>query len=430
MINTILFLTAAAASYLVVTKAWQQHSQSWHHGAKKQADANNDSDNKNVKHVVSVAFLGNSMLYFNDCPRLVERLLLECGCYDDANANSRSRSRVRVHQESCLRGGATLSSLWEKGNGMQEKFRTLPAKRRKNNGDDDEDDDDCEYDIGAPTVSQLIQNQQAWLQQQQQEQQESNTTTSRHSTTTTLFESFIVLNDHTQGPTREKTRQQTIEILQSAYAPLIYYNDDSAAAESSSSTVVPPPPPVVIFIQTPAYKVEGMRGSEDLGSFDEFTNRVAHGVAQYAQVMQQERNNQRLQIIPQQQDAAACRVAPVGEAFRYLRHHNPELWSKLYSWDNFHPSPHGTWLQACVLFGVMTKRPVPVETCGPLLRDMSSTSWWHSWSRRMQPPEEGALPLPTFEEALELVRVASLVCGFSSSSDDATADDDTILSKI
>jgi hypothetical protein len=186
---------------------------------------------------------------------------------------------------------------------------------------------------------------------------------------------------------------------------------------------------VVIFIQTPAYKLVNMRGTEDLGSFEEFTERVAQGVSQYAHLMQHERDSwlgrqrrrQQQQHENEDEDAtksdgndndACCRVAPVGQAYQWIHETNVALWEKLYSWDNFHPSPHGTWLQACILHCTMTKRVVPAdETCPMLLQQLDNATWWKSWSRLMQPPDEGPLPLPTRQEALELLRVASIVCG-------------------
>jgi hypothetical protein len=125
----------------------------------------------------------------------------------------------------------------------------------------------------------------------------------------------------------------------------------------------------------------------------------------------------------------ACVIAPVGEAYRYLHHHNPALWNKLYSWDDFHPSPHGTWLQACVIyctcFGTKTADTPQQQPRGDSGSNKNSKSvrlllppqppvynplWWEK-SRYMQPPDQKPLPLPTAEEAMELRRVACLVCG-------------------
>ena len=67
-----------------------------------------DSDAKGAAAAVrrtAVAFFGNSILYYNDTPRLIESL-----------------SGGSVEQNSCLRGGVTFEQLLSKGNGMDVKF--------------------------------------------------------------------------------------------------------------------------------------------------------------------------------------------------------------------------------------------------------------------------------------------------------------------
>ena len=58
---------------------------------KRKGDDNEEADNDTIR----IAFLGNSILYYNDCPRLVEKLLKE--------------RYSNVVQNSCLRGGVTVS---------------------------------------------------------------------------------------------------------------------------------------------------------------------------------------------------------------------------------------------------------------------------------------------------------------------------------
>ena len=67
-----------------------------------------DTDAKGAAAAVrrtAVAFFGNSILYYNDTPRLIESL-----------------SGGSVEQNSCLRGGVTFEQLLSKGNGMDVKF--------------------------------------------------------------------------------------------------------------------------------------------------------------------------------------------------------------------------------------------------------------------------------------------------------------------
>lgn len=55
--------------------------------------------------LISVPFFGNSMLYFNDLPRFLQEL-----------------SEVPVRQDSCLRGGTSITSIEHRGKGMDPNF--------------------------------------------------------------------------------------------------------------------------------------------------------------------------------------------------------------------------------------------------------------------------------------------------------------------
>jgi hypothetical protein len=334
---------------------------------------------------VAIAFGGNSMLYFNDCPRLVQQML-------QAASSTTPHSNVVV-QDSCLRGGATLSSLWTNGNGMGTKFATSAAAirtsnsnchgnhRRKakqpdkdddneGNGDDDYNNDDNEctggsgervrYDVGSPTIRDMLSARTAW--------------------------DWVVLNDYTQGPARQHSRLETIHVLEHRYAPLLLQTNVA----------------MVILIQTPAYQHKNIKDSHDLGDFETFSNKLFNGVASYAQALEQWFSDHR-ETTTASMPSPLVRVAPVGEAYRHLYRHNRSLWNKLYSWDHFHPSPHGTWLQACVLY--LTMYPSNNVDTIPSY----NASWWDR-SRVMQPADEGPLPRPTAQEAEELRRVAGLVC--------------------
>jgi hypothetical protein len=211
---------------------------------------------------------------------------------------------------------------------MAEKFNTENALLK-----------DGTYDIGAPTVQELFA-QEEW--------------------------DFVVLNDRSQEPAREETKSRTLEALKVNYT--------SAFPEKA----------IAVFLQTAAYRLEGIRETEDLGDFDEFTEKLREGYQEYVNLFQG------LGI--------ESRLAPVGEAFAVVREENEALFDKLYSWDDFHPSLHGTWLQCCVLYCTM------IEEAPPLY----DGSWWET-ARFMEDPP---LPLPTDEEAEELRQVAIDVCDF------------------
>lgn len=313
--TTLLFAFAVVLATLTVAVVGYQAMPP----AKRRKGPDND-DTSDTKGSVSVAFLGNSILYFNDCPRLVQNMLETC---------------FVVHQDSCLRGGASLVSLLTKGNGMKEKFNAPTAVRK-----------DGSRDIGAATVTDLLSNR-PW--------------------------DFVVMNDHTQGPVRQATKEATLAALESSYATLI---------QESGATPV--------LLQTFSYKKENMKGTEDLGSFADFSVRLQAGYDDYAHLL--------TKLIPDR----PCRIARVGEAVLWLHQYNHDLWDKLYSWDEFHPSPSGTWLEACCIYCAVTNKVPPAL----------DSQWWES-ARRMQPADEKPMALPTDEEADDLRRVACLVSNVS-----------------
>ena len=264
---------------------------------------------------IKVAHVGNSIQYYGDTPRLLERMFKE--------------RYAEVVQDSCLRPGGTLSSVWDRGNNMAEIFATKNALL-----------DDGTYDIGAPTV-QVLFDAQEW--------------------------DFVVLNDRSTRPPRPNERTRSLDTLENDYA--------SAFPESAT----------VILLQTAADRLGGTseRDTLDLGDFEEFTAKVQEGYEEYDSLLKS------LNI--------TSKIAPVGEAFANVRNENEELFTKLYSYDDLHPSPHGTWLQCCVLYCTMVGNEPPTY----------DNSWWDTARFMVDPP----LPLPTDEEAEELRQVAIDVCG-------------------
>lgn len=279
-----------------------------------------DDQNSMGDHV-RVAHIGNSIQYYNDCPRLLERMMKE---YFGSN---------NVSQDSCLRGGASLVSIWTKGNGMANKFATPNAQRP-----------DGTYDIGSPTVQDLLQSSD-W--------------------------DYVIMNDHTQSPARQESRDKTIQELVNNYLPALSTTDKY---------------PTVVFLMTAAYR-KPVKDADQLGSYDEFTEKLKQGYTAYQAV------------IPNSM------VAPVGLAFQHVRNHYPKrddtdfFWEMLYARDDFHPSPHGTLLEAFILFATIVGKAPPVY----------SPAWWDT-ARYMQPPEEEPLPLPTEQEGKILRSIACSIC--------------------
>lgn len=283
---------------------------------------------------IRIAFIGNSMIYFNDSPRLVENMLKGTG--------------HTVRQDSCLRGGATLSSLWEQGNGMNELFRCNAALIDSSN-------EISSYDTGYPTIEALIMGME----------QTANTIKRRG-------RNVLIVNDHTQSPARIGSRDATAAALRENYLPCIYNNLRDSV--------------LILFLQTPAYRFAKIKGTEDLGDFDEFTRRTREGYQFYSDIVQE---------TPLADSQVESQIAPIGEAFRILRQRNKDLWEKLYCVDDFHPSPHGTWLQACILYALITSEAPPLY----------QASWWQC-SRYIVDEQ----PLPTNAEAEELRKAACETC--------------------
>lgn len=276
---------------------------------------------------VRVAFLGNSIQYYNDLPRLLRAL-----------------SNHAIEQDSCYRGNATLSSLFQDGNGMSVKFQTANALRP-----------DGTYDIGADSVTSLIQQQKGW--------------------------DFVVINDHTQHPARSDTRLESINALMKNYAPLI-----------RQSGAIP------VFLMTFAYQERGVYGSDDLGDVLQFTKLLKEGYQSYVQKL--------AEVLPA---ALTPRIAPVGLAFSAIYEENPTMWYQLFHPDKKHPSPHGSFLIACVLF--YTILGVSQGTEAIAIPDSGTSAIWEKARPRvMQPAGDDPLPTPTFDEAKYLSSIALRVC--------------------
>ena len=84
----------------------------------------------------NVAFLGNSMFYFNDFPNFFQTLA--------------TRNGQPVYQDSCLHGGASIPSLLKEGNAMYPQFMT-PAAILTN-----DQNNHTIFEYGACTIPQLL----------------------------------------------------------------------------------------------------------------------------------------------------------------------------------------------------------------------------------------------------------------------------------
>ena len=317
-------------------------------------NVNEENSRPSKRRGARVAFVGNSILYFNDTPRFLVRLG-KGGDHTTVTVQPRERGDTPYdsyieHQDSCLCGGASLESLWSKGNRMlQHGFSTDSAKIATSDGTE-------VYDVGSPNVNDLLEcnpkKDASW--------------------------DFVVMNDHTHGPARPESRKATETILLERYVPLLLAN-----------WAIP------IVIETAAYRIPGINNSEDLGSTRDFQSKVKDGVRSYLEAMQTK--------LPEYQTP---RMAPVGFAYLTVHDNRRELWEKLFDeWDDFHPSPSGSFLQGCVLHNTMFGSPPPL----PRTDDEIANLWMNARMMHSR-TENKAMPLPSVVDAAFLWDVAKMVC--------------------
>jgi len=249
---------------------------------------------------INVAFVGNSMQYYNDFPRLMEAL-----------------SQGHITQDSCLHGDATIRTLLHTGNGMYPKFMTANAVI-----DDASDyvynqmDDDTSvviHDYGACTVRQLLIGEDSRLPDEEQMEnyddyfnpQDDDNEYYIDDGTNPCFEDqyymsyldvryaenpprwdYIVINDNTRSPARNDTRQKSLAELEASYVPWLM---------TTGATPV--------FILTHAYWTSwrDMTGLEDVPTF---TSLTYMGYREYVALLEQ--------YLP---PAQKPQIAPVGIAF-------------------------------------------------------------------------------------------------------------------
>jgi hypothetical protein len=261
-----------------------------------------------------ITHIGNSIQFVNDCPKLLEHML--------------ETRFTHILQDACLVGGATFPLLIG-----DRKYQCLP-------------------EFIAPV------------------QDENNKVISSESLLKQKWD-YIIMNDQTQFPAREKWRKASKQVLRDKYLPLIQ-------EKSSQATI--------ILIMTAAYTLSTpgeINYSGDLGSFDDFTKLLKQGYDEYAS------------ILPN------SKIAHMGLAYQHIKKdYEKELWGKMYIQDGYHPSPHGTYLEACVIYCTMLGEI-------PSVYDLA---WWED-GRDKKPPIP--YPLPSDEDARLLREVASRVCGIT-----------------
>jgi hypothetical protein len=183
---------------------------------------------------------------------------------------------------------------------------------------------------------------------------------------------FVVMNDQSIRPAIPYDRERSARSLNTTYIPMFL---------ASQSTPV--------LIATHAYWRKSINMTAlGIYSIPHFTAKIYKGYQAYAKKLSTA--------------ALKPRIAPVGLAFLTIWEENQDLWYRLFGPDYFHPSPHGTYLQACVvhttIFGYLPVVP----------KSDATIEGYFANSRSMQ-LGKNPLDLPTKDEALYLRSIAQRV---------------------
>ena len=233
---------------------------------------------------IKVAFVGNSMIYYNDFPRFMESL-----------------SNGHLTQNSCLHGNANLDSILVWGNGMYKIWNSGAARVYS--------DDATIHDYGACTVKQLLFGYDEELEEKAAAGDDAvygnNDDFSTYGDGTNpcisdpyylqwldniyAFQGtpqfdYIVLNDNTRSPARTDTRARSLEVLENVYADWII--------ETGAT-------PVLLMTYGYSTPYRDMGGLDDV---PKFTSLTYEGYRQYAELLES--------LLPAAQKP---RIAPVGE---------------------------------------------------------------------------------------------------------------------
>lgn len=328
-----------------------------------------------------VAFIGNSMQYYNDLPRFMEAL-----------------SDHHLSQDSCLHGDATLQSILLTGNGMYAIWGDSGSARVYN-------DDATIHDFGACTVRQLLFGYDPDLEQRVATRNQGgedaqfnddfmsfndlknpclmdenyyNWLQNKYDAHGTPRYDFVVLNDNTRSPARTETRQSSLQVLLNEYIPMF---------------LELPPTTTPILICTYGYN-SPYRDMGGLSTVPGFTSYTYEGYLEYRDLLQD--------ALPRSQKP---RISPVCLAFLLVYEENYGLWQQLFGVDKVHASPMGTYLQGLVVYCTMYRKLPPPEVA--IRPDMS---YLFLNVRRFQPGIHRRSPFPTQDQATYLYNVAERIC--------------------
>lgn len=348
-----------------------------------------------VKEQTNIAFVGNSFTFVNDLPRLVEAL---GNNHNNNNNNMRSARTPTIHQDSMLHGSLSFSSLLRKGNGMTKWWHTNAARIHEFRNH--QKDGNPLYDYGSCTITQLLLGYDPNLSESNLNQYYNDDGSNpcfqsvdyleysqyyRNKNTTKMANKgwdFVVLNDQSMNPAILHSRTSSIAVLRDYYAPLflevgaipVLYSTHGYWRTSIN--------------MTKALNPYGQKGAA-VKDVPTFTSRLHRGYQLYAQALRDAN-------VPE------VRVAPVGLAFLTVLEENSSLWQRLFWIDEYHPTPLGTYLIGCVVYGTIFGTEPPPSTTTQAIDALFANA------RRLQLSGD-KVELPTVEEALYLRSIAKRV---------------------
>lgn len=441
----LMIFLVASLIILLIQRQQQQHLRSNNntqlHASGKNTVYNSDSDSSSSSNnnVIRIAFIGNSITFVNDLPRLME-------AFPSKTTFSTTNNKM-IQQNSCLHSSLTFVSILSKGNGMYNKWKTANALIYSS-GSSNSDGNGNLYDFGACTVRQLLFGYDKYLSDGNanghytddgtnpcfQNEEVSDGTTG---TTTTYYEyltnrvfadynpqnnnnsnssqqrkrihwDYIVMNDQTVQPGIVWKRKRSIRSLKRVYAKLLNRtktaipillstygydkslydeeeeedetnNDNNDDANDDDSNVA-----------DANYKNNNMDDDsyavvdENGNTYSSNYKKSSSDDAVYSALGDIPEFTSRIWYGYQLYNETLSKLLPPQQqpilvpsalAFLLIYEENYTAWLQLFYNDGFHPSPHGTYLLGCCLYASIYQQM-------PLPPTASSYHGLFSWFQR------------------------------------------------
>uniref|UniRef100_A0A7S4HKI5 Uncharacterized protein n=1 Tax=Odontella aurita TaxID=265563 RepID=A0A7S4HKI5_9STRA len=300
---------------------------------------------------IRVAFVGSSIQYYNDCPRLMEVL-----------------SDGHIIQNSCFRPAASTTRILQKGNGMYERYQNPNAII---------DEDQGIYDFGACTVKQLLFGKDDEIEQFNYGDDDGDAGDDSNSGNELLIYDDG-LNPCLQSETYRQYIQEQFDAQPTPQWDFVMMNDQTKGVPDSDFLSVQFETLEAYYIPCPT-----------------FSKLLIGGYMQYAELLAEN--------LPSEQRP---RLAPVAIAFLTVWEENRDFWPLLFADDCKHTSLHGTYFQGLIWYFTLFRRMPHKSTA---LRDDMS----FFFERRRWPPQTDDWPAQlevSREEAEYLYFVAERVC--------------------